>query len=344
MNTPVKRRFAGSLLLALTALNGCGGGGGGGDSGGAVVVPTDPVNISSANAVQVASVALAATDILSGVDAGSIIGIASGSGGDAPRAGPGFPLVDLVSSQLRHLQPLVPRTGAGVTIAVVLPATTFDCLVSGTVTVSGNIADTTLNTLTAGDVLNGTFNNCDDGDGIVLSGTLSMTVQSFTGDLSAPPYSATVSAGFTSLSLSGAGESLTLNGAVTLSETTQDGVLFTSTLSGNSVSFTESTGDAGTLTDFVSNGTDDLNTLAYSTDASGTLATVNLGGSVRYTTTTIFQGIGTDYPSSGVMVITGAANSSETVTAVDSISVTIDVDADGNGTVDQTINTTWDAL
>jgi hypothetical protein len=108
------------------------------------------------------------------------------------------------------------------------------------------------------------------------------------------------------------------------------------------VSFTESTGDAGTLTDFVSSGTDDLNTLAYSTDASGTLATVNLGGSVRYTTTTTFQGIGSDYPSSGVMVVTGAANSSETITAVDSISVTIDVDADGNGTVDQTINTTWD--
>jgi len=49
-------------------------------------------------------------------------------------------------------------------------------------------------------------------------------------------------------------------------------------------------------------------------------------------------------PVRGVRVVTGAANSSETITAVDSINITIDIDADGNGTVDQTINTTWGAL
>jgi hypothetical protein len=35
-------------------------------------------------------------------------------------------------------------------------ATTFDCLVNGTATVSGNIADPALDTLTAGDLSNGT--------------------------------------------------------------------------------------------------------------------------------------------------------------------------------------------
>jgi len=344
MSTNRKGIVGAALLALVVGLNGCGGGGGGGDGGGTVPVPTDPINITSANAVQVASVTLAATDILAGFNADSIIGIASSSASSPTSAKGGFSLADFVSAELEHLQTLVPQAGSDITIAVALPPETFDCLVSGTVTVSGNITDPTLSTLTAGDVLTGTFGNCDDGDGIVISGTLSLTVQAFTGDLVTPPYSVTVLGSFTNLSLTEAGETLSLNGNVTLAESTQDGVVFTTTLSGSSVTFSDSTGDAGTLTGFVVNGTDDFNTLAYSADSSGTLATVDLGGSVQYRTTTPFQGIGADYPSTGVMVVTGAANSSETITAVNSIDLTIGVDADGDGVIDQTVNTTWDAL
>jgi len=342
MNTHRKAIIGAALLVVVVALSGCGGGGGGGGS--TPQLNTDPINITSANAVQVASVTLSATDFLAGFDAAPIFGIASSSANSATSTKAGLPLTDFVSSQLRRLQALVPQAGSGVTIAVTIPPETIPCLVSGTLTVSGNIADPTLNTLIAGDVMTGTFNSCDDGDGVVVSGTITLTVQAFTGNLVTPPYSVTVLISFSNLSLTGAGETLSVDGNVTYVESTLDGVVFTDTLSGDSLSFSESTGDTGKLTSFVVNSIDDFNTLAYSVDSSGTVATMQLGGSVQYETTTTFEGVGADYPSSGVMVVTGAANSSETITVVNSIDLTIGVDADGNGVIDQTINTTWDAL
>ena len=334
---------AAALLAFVVSLIGCGGGGGG-DGGGTVAIPTDPVNITAANAVDVASATLSAVDILSGFNADSIIGIASVAGTDTSSASVRLELADILSAQLKRLQALVPQAGAAVTIAVAIPPETFDCLVSGTLTVSGDIADPTLSTLTAGDVITGTFTNCDDGDGLVMSGTVTITIQTFTGDLFVPPYSLTASFSLTNLSFTQAGETLTLNGTATLAESTQDDIFFTSTLSGTSLSFTDSTGDAGTLTNFISEGTDDLNTLEYTLDGSGTVATVGLAGSVQYATTTTFRGSGDNYPFEGVLVVTGADNSTETVTAVDSINITIEVDENGDGIIDQRINTTWDAL
>ena len=344
MSTQWKTMVAAPLLAFVVSLAGCGGGGSG-DSGGTVSVPTDPVSITPANAVQVASATLGAVDVLSDFDADVLIGIASGPAGSAGAANERLELADILSAQLSRLRVLVPQTGSMVTIAVAIPPETFPCLVSGTLTVSGEIADPTFSTLTAGDVITGSFSSCDDGDGYVISGTLTITIQAFTGDLFVPPYSLTASFALSNLSLTQAGETLTLNGTATLTESTQNDFFFTSTLSGASLSFTESTGDAGTLTNFISDGTDDFNTLEYTVDSSGTLATLDLTGSVQYATTATFRGIGDNYPFEGVLVVTGANNSTETVTAlVDSINITIDVDENGDGIIDQTINTTWDAL
>jgi len=343
MNTGRNSTVAAALLAFVVSLAGCGGGGSG-DSGGTVAIPTDPVSITPANAVQVASATLGAVDVLSDFDADALIGIASASTNDAGAVNARLELADILSAQLSRLQALVPQTASMVTIAVAIPPETFPCLVSGTLTVSGDIADTTFSTLTAGDVITGSFSSCDDGDGYVISGTLTITIQAFTGDLFVPPYSLTASFGLSNLSLTQAGETLTLNGTATLAESTQDDIFFASTLSGASLSFTDSTGDAGTLTNFISEGTDDLNTLEYTLDGSGTLATVGLTGSVQYATTTTFRGTGDNYPSEGVLVVTGADNSTETITAVDSINITIDIDENGDGIIDQTINTTWDTL
>ena len=343
MSTRRNSTVAAALLAFVVSLAGCGGGGSG-DSGGTVAIPTDPVSITPANAVQVASATLGAVDVLSDFDADALIGIASASTNDAGAVNARLELADILSAQLSRLQALVPQTASMVTIAVAIPPETFSCLVSGTVTVSGDIADTTFSTLTAGDVITGSFSSCDDGDGYVISGTLTITIQAFTGDLFVPPYSLTASFGLSNLSLTQAGETLTLNGTATLTESTQDDIFFTSSLSGASLSFTESTGDAGTLTNFISNGTDDFNTLEYTVDSSGTLATVDLTGSVQYDTITIFRGSGDNYPFEGVLVVFGADNSTETITAVDAINITIDLDENGDGVIDETFNTTWDAL
>jgi hypothetical protein len=180
-------------------------------------------------------------------------------------------------------------------------------------------------------------------DGTVLSGNVNITVQAFSGDFLVPPYSVTLAINLANFSITEGGETVTVNGDMTLSESTQDDVVFDTTFSGSLLSFTESTGDAGNLSDFTLTGTDDFNTLVYTFDTSGTLATVELGGSVQYVTTTTFEGIGDNVPNTGVMVVTGD-NSTETITVVDSINLTIAVDENADGIVDQTINTSWNAL
>jgi hypothetical protein len=332
-----------ALLALLVGLGGCGGGGSG-DDGTGVVVPTEPITISSANAVTVASAVLDAAVSLSEFNAGPFAAAAADSGSSAASSETRLALSDLVSSRVEPLLALLPQAGAEVTVAVVIPTTTFDCQVSGTMTISGDIADPTGNTLTPGDVITATFSSCDDGDGVLVSGTLQLTVQAFTGNFSVPPYSYTVLATLTNYAITESGETLSINGTATLTESTQDDIVFTTRFSGTSLSFVESVGDTGTLSNFINAETDNLNTLEYTIDASGTLATVQLGGSVQYTTTLTFRGLADNFPSEGVMVVTGAGNSTETITSVDTVNVSIDVDENGDGIVDQTIATTWAAL
>ena len=65
-------------------------------------------------------------------------------------------------------------------------------------------------------------------------------------------------------------------------------------------------------------------------------------GSVTFNTTTPFQGTGLANPDSGVLEIDGANGSSITLTALNNVTVQIDVvDADG---MSETLVTTWDEL
>ena len=74
----------------------------------------------------------------------------------------------------------------------------------------------------------------------------------------------------------------------------------------------------------------------------GTFDSSTQGGSVTLQTTTEFQIYYPDaYPSTGAMVITGAANSKVRVTALSSTQVTIEVDEDGDGVYDAPITRNW---
>jgi hypothetical protein len=54
------------------------------------------------------------------------------------------------------------------------------------------------------------------------------------------------------------------------------------------------------------------------------------------TTETINQNYIDDYPNDGVFVVTGLSNTSATLTFINSISYKVDVDSDGNGSIDFT--------
>jgi hypothetical protein len=64
---------------------------------------------------------------------------------------------------------------------------------------------------------------------------------------------------------------------------------------------------------------------------------------VSYSTPVTFEGFDLDYPGTGEFLVEGD-NSSARLIAIDNVNVRIEVDTDGNGTVDETINTTWAEL
>jgi hypothetical protein len=64
---------------------------------------------------------------------------------------------------------------------------------------------------------------------------------------------------------------------------------------------------------------------------------------VVYSTPVTFEGFDDGYPHIGELLVTGD-DSSLRLVAVDEVNVRIDIDPDGDGTVDTSIETTWSAL
>ena len=82
----------------------------------------------------------------------------------------------------------------------------------------------------------------------------------------------------------------------------------------------------------------------YTLNASGTLDSSRLSGVIRYTTPVTFEGFDANYPQTGELLITGENSSARLIAAANGVDVTIEIDSDGDGTVDDTIMTTWTEL
>lgn len=232
---------------------------------------------------------------------------------------------------------------------VVIPAQVIPCRESGTQTVSGDVADPSLSSLTAGDIIVIGFDECQEFDGITTSGTMNLSVESFSGSFSTPPYSYTVVATTTDLTLTEQGETRTFSGSTTFFISTDDGIVFNSELSLDSLDYSEQvSGDAGTLSNFTATNVFDLAAFTYSQISSGTLSSLKVGGEFDFEITTpftgTFMGASTNNPDTGVMLVTGANDSRAAITVLDSVNVQLEVDEDGDGTVEETIQTTWETL
>ena len=316
-----------------------------------------PLAIDDTNAMQVAAAVLDASAIV--VDVGEPGGPIAGVVVEEDSAQ--VNLAKVVRAHVDLFSVLQEQTSAAQITGVVIPATKEPCLVSGSVTISGEIADPQLMSLSPGDTLTAVFKNCDDGDGLVLNGTTALVVVSSTGtidldpnsdNLFIPPYDFTFDATLTKLSVleKVSGSTFTANGDMTLHEDSIDGVVINSEFSGTSLKAT-TPATTDTLTDYqILSTLDQGNLNAYTTDSKGTLASTLLGGIVDFLTTTPFAGIGTDFPDSGQMDITGATivdsvgPSNVTVFAVNSQCVRLLVDENGDGVTDADILTTWESL
>ena len=322
-----------SLILTLSAislLTACSGGSNGfseDTNGGNLPPPNTTVNITSANAMMVTKISYQAA-----LSSGALADFSGGSGLLA--TGPGG------SSKIDGSLAVANKVG-NTTANVVIPATAESCIPSGTMTLSGEIADPLTPTLTAGDFFNITYAMCDDGLS-VIDGDLFYEVDAFDGDFVAGTYSLTMTVTFTDFQIASDTDDLVSNGDLTVRIDTLQFPQVEAEASGSSLTI-DGNASATEMTNFTSlhSQNSGLDPSPYTQSSSGTLDSTLLTGVVSYSTPTEFEGFNADYPSAGVFLVTGGNNSSARLTAIDSVNVLIEIDTDGDGNFDEIFETTW---
>lgn len=323
-----------TIGLPWVLLAGCGGGSDGGGSSAPVVAP--PADITSQNAPVIAGAVVQSA--LGGGGLGSFAGLGTGAG--SVLADPGSQLLSrlggIQKSQTESLQAKA-RSGE---LQALIPETMSPCINSGSVTVSGNIANPT--TLSPGDTITMVYSLCDDGAGIV-NGTYAMRITGFTGDLVSGSFSFGVTVALTSFRVDDGNEIVTADGDISINLDTSTMPTLTVTVTANSLSM--STGaSTETLINFsVTESVDEL-TFAYTLDASGTLTSSAFTGSVTFTTEASLQGDGVGYAFTGELTITGAGSASIRVMVLDGVFIRLEIDLDGDGNADEFVDTTWDEV
>jgi hypothetical protein len=311
-----------ATLSAALLIAACGGGSSGLDT---TQTASDVLVISGNNAETAArasyDAALGSADL---TDLGDGIGLSAGAFGSFSKASPGVQVSGFL---------------AGVMQTIPFGPDVFPCTVSGTITISGNIENPW--TLTAGDDFLVESTACDDGLGEVVDGSLSFMVTEFSGDVLSGLYSVSMDTVVDSLQVATADDTISNRGDALITLDTTAAPFVSASVSGNAMT-TDSNANTETLSNYSSTQTLDAgaNQPLYTMIASGTLQTTQLSGSVSYTTPLMFEGFGQDYPHTGELLISGD-NSSARLIAVDNVNVRIEVDSDNDGTVDETINTTW---
>jgi hypothetical protein len=225
--------------------------------------------------------------------------------------------------------------------APMLDATT-QCVVDGSVTVSGEVADPA--TLSADDRIVLQFFDCDDGAGQVLNGTYQVDINSFTGDLLPGLVHLNAAVTFDGFEVAEGLERTSLTGGVTLDLDTTTPPTTTISVSGDSVSVSGNT-YAATLTLFRIDETRDAGVApeAYTAAATGTLTSTLFEGVVNYSTPVSFMGYAGEYPFTGELSVAGADGASVSLFALDNVNVRLEINP-GNASGIVSEATTWEQL
>ena len=324
----MKRVFLSTLAGCMLAA-GCGGGSDGGPAGNVDARPSSSLKITAANAANATGVAYEAALMSTSLgDLSADSGLLASGPGDVSKLDGSFGTYSKTGDQAQ----------------VPIPPQTEPCAVNGSLTISGDIEDPFTPTLTAGDFFIVDFDSCDDGLGEITDGMLDFVVDAFSGDFAGGLFDLTMTLTLTDLQVTTADDVITSNGGASISLNTLDAPAVSTSVSGTSLTI-DSNSSSETLTNFVSNQAIDagVSPSPYALAMSGTLDSTQLSGIVSYSTPVTFEGFDLDYPGTGEFLVEGD-NSSARLIAIDNVNVRIEVDTDGNGTVDETINTTWAEL
>lgn len=313
--------------ISLLALSACGGGSGG---GGGAPTPVTAAIIDSNNVQAVASSSANAA-----LQSGAFGGVLGSSGLTATNS---RGLAKLYVGQ--HAKVLGP--GVAISQVPIGPEVT-PCNVDGSLTLSGEVANPL--TISPDDFVQLVWAACDDGLGQIIDGLLRMTFTSFEGDPLTGAFLVGMTTTIDNFQVTEGSNVNSVDGDVSVSLDTRTPPIATATTSGNMLTVSVN-GNTDTLSNFSSTVTEDMSMMPslFTLDSMGTITSTRFDGSTNYETPVPFQSIGDAYPFTGELLVTGANNATLRLIALDDVNVRIEADYDGDGAVDETIDTTWDAL
>ncbi len=291
-----------------------------------------PLTITSANAPAAMTVALKAALDSAGVgDVAGVIGVGTANVGNMNKVSGG----DFYSATLVNAMQKVP-----------FGPIEQPCVISGIITISGDLADPFAISFAVGDTLSVVAADCVDVPGETVNGTIDYLFTTITGDiLLGPPYRLVFDVDLTNFQVADSTGTDVSNGSVTVSvDTTDPNLVWIVSING-----TQLTIDGATGSDTISNfdTTETVDTLVvptpYTLVSNGTVDSTDLEGPVDYSSPVMFEGSGEANPSTGEFLVTGASSSVRLI-ALDDVNVRLESDFDGDGVIDETTDTTWDAL
>lgn len=259
-------------------------------------------------------------------------------------------LFSLARAQLDKLPTYLAQAKVNSALTGAVQSQTMACRFGGSLTASVTDADNN-GVVSAGDSVTITGNNCIEPEG-TLTGSLSFAVNSVIGTFGASSYSGSLTMTFNGFSVTSSQFSANANGALTVSVTANG--LNTGSLTVSATSLSVAGTYAGitrsrTLANYSATSTRSPNsTYGYITSytMSGTLTSSALSSqAISFATSTPFVSRSSDYyPSSGVMVITGAANSKVKLTALSATQVKQELDANGDDIYEASVTVAWNTL
>lgn len=303
------------------------GGGGGSTDGLGPEPPAGPtLNVTVANAEDIASALIITIGL--GFDVGDL------SGGEVMPQAAGSP-AEVLNLMLGGGWSGKPMYGVASKLET--------CNVSGTADITRDLADP--GTLTIGDRITAVFVDCDDGEGYVINGTVDITVAGKQGDLAAGVFSLSLDTIMTGVEVTEGSETASFDGSFTLTLDSLDFPVIAQRLAGSE--FAVSYGpETVTLTNFDHYIEVDFGVIpeAVLVEVSGRMDSQLLGGSVDYETPVAVRATGDNEPYTGEILVTGSDDSTVRIVIEDSTRVTLEVDTNGDGVVDAYIDTTFAAL
>ena len=314
------------VVIGLSVLVSCGGG------GGSTVAPRDTGNTGGGSG---ATITLENAEEIAGVAAQTAL--------------ENDFFVDIVSQSLPVFssgsQPILSSVVTMASPSNLLAASSglVDCAVSGTVDIDLSVANPL--TLSAGDVFGFMFTSCNQGTGTVASGGVAVTITALGGDFTTGEFLLGMSLEVTALSITENGETTSATGTIGVEIDTTMPPIRTITVSIGALA-TTSAGMTDVITSMTVTITEDESMFptGVTVETSFTVSSPRIGGDIVVSTSLALQSSGAEYPFVGELRIMAAGNSVIVLIAIGGNSVRLEIDIDGDGAMDNSVDTTWDEI